>query len=131
MNNLDNKEILLLDSLGQLNLFYSIANASFVGGSLFSIGGHNLLEPAFLKTPIITGPCINNIKDISQKLKQNNALVIVKDSLELAKSINQITQNKEKSDKMILGGLKVIEENKGSTEKIFELIKPLIDRNLF
>ena len=131
LNNLDNKEILLLDSLGQLNLFYSIANASFVGGSLFSVGGHNLLEPASLKTPIITGPCINNIKDISQKLKQNNALVIVKGSLELAKSINQITQNKEKSDKMILGGLKVIEENKGSTEKIFELIKPLIDRNLF
>ena len=127
-NNLDNKEILLLDSLGQLNLFYSIANASFVGGSLFSIGGHNLLEPASLKTPIITGSCIDNIKDVSQKLKQNNALVIVKDSLELANSINQITQNKEKSDKMIWGGLKVIQDNKGSTEKIFELIKPLIDR---
>jgi len=127
LSDLDNKEILLLDSLGQLNLFYSMANASFVGGSLFSVGGHNLLEPASLKTPIITGPCIDNIKDISQKLKQNNALVIVKDSLELANSINQIIQNKEQSDKMILGGLKVIQENKGSTEKIFELIKPLID----
>ena len=127
LNDLDNKEILLLDSLGQLNLFYSMANACFVGGSLFSVGGHNLLEPASLKTPIITGPHIDNIKDMSQKLKQNNALVIVKDSLELANSINQITQNQEKSDKMILGGLKVIQENKGSTDKIFELIKPLID----
>ena len=85
--------------------------------------------PSFHFGFVIEG--INNIKDISQKLKQNNALVIVRGSLELAKSINQITQNKEKSDKMILGGLKVIEENKGSTEKIFELIKPLIDRNLF
>ncbi|MBC8226237.1 MAG: hypothetical protein H8E74_03750 [Gammaproteobacteria bacterium] len=127
LNDLDNREILLLDSLGQLNLFYSMANASFVGGSLFNIGGHNLLEPASLKTPIITGPYIHNIKDVSQKLKQDKALVIVKDSLELAKTINQITQNQGKSDEMILGGLKVIQENKGSTEKIFELIKPLIN----
>ena len=126
LDDFNNQEVLLLDSLGQLNLFYSIANVAFVGGSLFGIGGHNLLEPASLKTPIITGPHIQNIKDISEKLKQNKALMIVEGASDLVNSINQITQNEKKSDEMILGALTVIRENKGSTEKIFELIKPLI-----
>ena len=48
--------VLLLDSLGELLDFYAAADVAFVGGSLVPVGGHNLLEPAALGVPILTGP---------------------------------------------------------------------------
>src|SRR5205085_1377291 len=53
-------EVLLLDSLGELLDFYAAADVAFVGGSLVPIGGHNLLEPAALGVPILTGPYNSN-----------------------------------------------------------------------
>ena len=94
------------------------------------------IRPQIIWEQIPLGPAFTVTNHCNEN--KGNVLVLHGDNFftdltysEFAKSINQITQNKEKSDKMILGGLKVIEENKGSTEKIFELIKPLIDRNLF
>ncbi len=57
-------EVLLLDTLGELMTFYAIADVAFVGGSLVPIGGHNLLEPAALGLPILTGPHNFNGEDI-------------------------------------------------------------------
>ena len=49
-------DVLLLDSVGELGAFYACADLAFVGGSLVPIGGHNLLEPAALGIPVLTGP---------------------------------------------------------------------------
>ena len=48
--------VLFVDTLGELLDFYAAADVAFVGGSLVPIGGHNLLEPAALGVPIVTGP---------------------------------------------------------------------------
>ncbi|MGH8457779.1 MAG: lipid IV(A) 3-deoxy-D-manno-octulosonic acid transferase, partial [Nevskiales bacterium] len=48
--------ILLVDTIGELNMFYAAADVVFVGGSLVPVGGHNLLEPAALGLPILVGP---------------------------------------------------------------------------
>ncbi len=48
-------EVLLVDALGELLDFYAAADVAFVGGSLVPVGGHNLLEPAALGVPILTG----------------------------------------------------------------------------
>ena len=52
-------EVLLVDTLGELFDFYAAGDVAFVGGSLVPIGGHNLLEPAALGLPILTGPHIS------------------------------------------------------------------------
>ena len=49
-------QVLLLDTMGELTAFYAASDAAFVGGSLVPMGGHNLLEPAALGVPVITGP---------------------------------------------------------------------------
>ena len=53
-------EVLLVDSVGELTAFYAAAQVAFVGGSLVPVGGHNLLEPAVLGVPVITGPYTAN-----------------------------------------------------------------------
>lgn len=61
--------VYIVDTLGELMLFYSISNAAFVGGSLVPKGGHNLLEPAIYGIPVCWGPHVFNFHDIAQLLK--------------------------------------------------------------
>ncbi|PAF47902.1 3-deoxy-D-manno-octulosonic acid transferase [Helicobacter sp. 12S02232-10] len=53
-------DIFLIDTLGELNNFYAIADIVILGGSFAKIGGHNPLEPAFFHTKLISGPYIFN-----------------------------------------------------------------------
>ena len=80
----ENTQVMLADTLGELPMYYSASTVSFVGGSLFKTGGHNLLEPASLNTPIITGPILYGVEEIANMLQANDALEIVHNAEELS-----------------------------------------------
>ncbi len=56
-------DIVLVDKMGVLNEIYSVADRVILGGSFVPVGGHNPLEPAFFKVPIISGKEIFNQKE--------------------------------------------------------------------
>ena len=118
--------VLLIDTLGDLPFFYSAADVAFVGGSLFSVGGHNLLEPASLGKPVITGPILHNVEEISSQLMINGGLAIINDTSELAETIISLFNDSSKVDTMVSGALEVMQDNKGAIDNIMQLIKPLI-----
>jgi 3-deoxy-D-manno-octulosonic-acid transferase len=70
-------EVVILDSLGELPGFYSIADYAFVGGSLVPVGGHNVLEPIALGIPAFTGSYVHNFKTICRDLLKAKALLPV------------------------------------------------------
>jgi 3-deoxy-D-manno-octulosonic-acid transferase len=59
-------QVLLVDTVGELAALYAAADVAFVGGSLVPVGGHNLLEPAALGVPVLTGPYNANSGDIAR-----------------------------------------------------------------
>ena len=122
----NNIEVLLIDTLGDLPFFYSASDVAFVGGSLFAIGGHNLLEPASFGTPVITGPFLQNVKEISTELIEVGGLLVVKDAKELSIQLNKLFADNSKKDQMVSAADKVMHDNKGSIENIMKLIKPFI-----
>ena len=61
-------KIYLGDTMGELPLMLAAADLAFVGGSLVPVGGHNLLEPAALGKPCLTGPVYFNFSDITRQL---------------------------------------------------------------
>ena len=61
-------QVVLVDTTGDLASLYAAADVAFVGGSLVSIGGHNLLEPASFGLPVLTGPSYFNARDIARLL---------------------------------------------------------------
>ena len=67
----------LVDTLGELQMFYAAADVAFVGGSLVPVGGHNLLEPAVLGLPMLSGPHTQNAQDVAELLQECGALRIV------------------------------------------------------
>ncbi len=56
------------DSMGELLMFYAAADVAFVGGSLVDAGGHNMLEPAALGKPVVTGPHVANFSGVCRLL---------------------------------------------------------------
>lgn len=76
--------VLLLDTLGELSMFYAAGDLAFVGGSLVPIGGHNLLEPAALGKPIVTGPFNGNGLAVLRLLEAASAVEVVAEEAALA-----------------------------------------------
>jgi len=60
--------VLLLDTLGELAGLYVGARAAFVGGTLVSVGGHNVLEPAAAAVPVVFGPHTEHVGDAASRL---------------------------------------------------------------
>ncbi|MBL4905831.1 MAG: 3-deoxy-D-manno-octulosonic acid transferase [Sneathiella sp.] len=78
-------DIYLADTIGELGLFYRLADVVFIGGSLVPKGGQNLLEAARLDCAIMHGPNMSNFTEIVEDLRQNDAIVQVNDGSELVK----------------------------------------------
>ena len=74
----DQVEILLLDTIGDLASVYSVGAVAFVGGSLVAKGGHNPLEPAQFGVPVVMGPSYENFREIVGAMREADAIRIVR-----------------------------------------------------
>ncbi len=120
-------EVLLLDSLGELLDFYAAADVAFVGGSLVPIGGHNLLEPAALGIPILTGPHNSNSEEIARLLIARGAAEVVGDGAQLGARVGALLADPAARERMGAAGRDSVESNRGALEKLLALIEPLLE----
>lgn len=119
-------EVLLLDSLGELLEFYAAADLAFVGGSLVPVGGHNLLEPAALGVPIVTGPYNFNGTEVAQLLLGRGAAEIVHNPQELGARASALLA--DPAERARIGGLgrASVEGSRGALARLLALIEPLL-----
>lgn len=120
--------VFLGDTMGELGLFYAVSTVAFVGGSLVPVGGHNLLEPAALGVPVITGSYVHNFVDISRLLLDAGALVKVSNSKELAEAVLYWFKNAVACQEAGMRGKQVVAENRGAVEQILNTIKELYEK---
>ena len=119
-------DIFIVDTLGELKLFYSASDLAFVGGSLVKVGGHNVLEPAVLGVPVIFGPYMFNFENISRMLKDAGGAVQVLDSGGLAVEVLSFLEDAEKRTAIGEKGRLVVEKNRGVMDRVLGLIDRLI-----
>lgn len=124
----DETAVFLGDTLGELTLFYAAADAAFVGGSLVPVGGHNLLEPAAMALPIITGPNNFNAEDIADMLQDAGAVSVVQDATSLCDELTECLASPALSRQRGLAGKRVLDENRGALDRLMTLVIPLLDR---
>lgn len=110
--------ILVVNTLGELDRIYGIAQVSFVGGSLVPIGGHNLLEPASFGCPVLFGPHTFNFVLMSESLVETGGGLRVQDGEELYEAMKVLLEDAELRSNM--GGLarKFVEKNQGALERV-------------
>ncbi len=93
-DNFKEKDIIILDTLGELGKMYSIANFAFIGGSFNHTGGHNPLEAVVYNKPAISGPDVHNFKDIYSILGKTDAGKVVKTPNEFYNTAKKLLADK-------------------------------------
>lgn len=120
--------VLLGDTMGELLFLYALADSAFVGGSLVANGGHNLLEPAALGKPVISGPHLFNFLDIAAQLRSAGALAEVDDAEGLATEVQRLFELPRDAQRMADAGLSVMRRNQGALQRLLDGLGRLIDR---
>ena len=118
--------VLLVDTLGELMTFYAAADVAFVGGSLVPIGGHNLLEPAALGLPILSGTHTRNAEGIARLLIEVGAARTVHNAQELSAGVAELLRDPAARRRAGEHGRATIEANRGALERLLALIGPLV-----
>ena len=122
-----NTDVFLLDTLGELKLYYATVDVAFIGGSLVPTGGHNMLEAAAQSVPVLFGPFVHNFTEISRRLLAKQAAYQVGDADELAQRVIELLEHAEKRDQMGTAGYGFVEQNKGAVDKVAKRIIGMLD----
>jgi 3-deoxy-D-manno-octulosonic-acid transferase len=119
--------VLLVDTLGELQTLYAAADVAFVGGSLVPIGGHNLLEPAALGLPVLTGPHHFNSKDIAEAMLTRGAALEVADAQALAQRLRALFDNVAERQRVGRLGQALVDANRGSVARLLTLMEARLE----
>ncbi len=92
------KDIYIIDTIGELSGIYRYADVVFVGGTVAPVGGHNILEPALLNKPVVIGKHYEKIKDMFELLNKKEAVFCAKDETELEKYLKKALEGSVKTD---------------------------------
>ncbi|QJQ95573.1 MULTISPECIES: lipid IV(A) 3-deoxy-D-manno-octulosonic acid transferase [Halomonadaceae] len=120
--------IYLGDTMGELAGLYGAGDIAFVGGSLIPVGGHNLLEPAALGVPVISGPSMDNFLDVVEVMRDAGALIEVDDSEALADELRRLFGDAETRQRLGDAGRGVVEAKRGALERTMHGLRALYSR---
>ena len=116
-------QVLLLDTIGELNYLYELADVVFVGGSLVPWGGHNILEVAHFGKPILFGPHMSNFREISETFLKAYAALQVQSPEELALRIRDLLRDPAAQRWLGRNARKVIRDNRGAVDDAVTTIR--------
>jgi len=124
----DSCDVYLGDTMGEMLVMLAAADIAFIGGSLLGnkVGGHNLLEPAALAKPIITGPSYFNFADITQQLLDHNGCIVCQDSIAIAKQLTYWFKDQASREKTGQQALQVVKLNQGAIQKTINKLNPVL-----
>jgi len=123
----DDVTVLLLDSIGELASLYGLADGAFVGGSLVSSGGHNILEPAaFGKIPVF-GPSMENFAEIASRFVAAGAAIQVESPEDVGVAWIELFRDPEHMKKMSETARQLVADSRGATDRAMVEIAKCLD----
>ncbi len=122
------RDVLILNTIGELGRIYGLSKVSFVGGSLVPFGGHNLLEPASFGCPVVFGYHTHNFVLMSESLVEAGGGLRVHDGEELYEVVNKLLADSDMCRRMGAHAKEFVEKNKGALDRAVSYIGENINR---
>jgi 3-deoxy-D-manno-octulosonic-acid transferase len=123
----DDVTVLLLDSIGELASLYGLADGAFVGGSLVSSGGHNILEPAaFGKIPVF-GSSMENFAEMASRFVSAGAAIQVESPEDVGVAWIELFRSPERMKKMSETARNLVAASRGATDRVVAEIAKRLD----
>ena len=120
-------DIVILDTIGELGKVYSVGDVVYVGGSLITHGGHNILEPAAHGKAIIVGHYMFNFKDTHALFKKREACITVNNAQELANEVVNLFDDEAYRRRLEKETLAIVGENKGASRKSAIILRETLE----
>jgi 3-deoxy-D-manno-octulosonic-acid transferase len=119
-------DFLIVDTIGELVECYRHCSVAFVGGSLVPEGGHNPIEPAIMKLPVLFGLHMEDFHEVSQDLIAAGGAAMVSDENQLRTSLEELISNDELRKRMARAAETCIKAQQGVIARHIELIHSLL-----
>lgn len=113
-----NAAVYLADTMGELAMLLGTADAAFVGGSLVPVGGHNLLEPAAWRLPVLSGPYRHNFEHVAGLLERAGALTPVVNAEGLGRAITALLTDEAERERQGAAGAGVVAAHRGALQRV-------------
>lgn len=120
------QRILLVDTVGELGAWWGTATIGFVGGSLGSRGGQNMIEPAAYGAAVCFGPNTKNFRDVVSVLLAKDAAQVIYDAGELTEFVRRCLDERDFAAGLGRRAAKLVAENRGATDTTVSLLLDLL-----
>lgn len=118
--------VMLGDTMGEMPLYYAMADVAFIGGTLVPVGGHSPVEAAAQGLPILVGPNVHKITDTMRLLRRFEAVTQVTDAVELSSVLERLFGHAEARRKQGENARRLVRANRGVTRVVLrELLRHL------
>lgn len=119
-------EVVVVDTIGDLVTCYGLATCAFVGRSLIPPGGgQNVMEPAALGKPVLTGPHTANFGPEMSLLTGAGAALVVRGRAELTDRVDRLLSDPAAAELMGRAGQRIIRESRGATRRTLDKLERL------
>ncbi len=122
--------ILVADTLGELGLWYRLARAAFIGGSLVAHGGQNPLEPARLSCPILTGPHVWNFAEVMARLEEASGVTRIEPGTDpvtaLAEAVGAMLTESDRAKAQSEAAAAVAADEAGLVDRMAAALLPML-----
>lgn len=119
-------DIYLADTIGEMGLWYRLAGAAFLGGSLVPHGGQNPIEPAKLLIPILHGVHVDNFRDVYDALDAAKAVMTVSDAASLTEGVRLLIDNPRERERRAREAYACVERFTGALDRTLEALQPYL-----
>ncbi len=115
--------VVILDTVGELAMLYAVADVVFVGGSLVPMGGHNVLEAALRRKPVLIGPHSENFRESVGLLESAGAALVVRDASELSRELRRLLADQDLRLKLGDAGYEAVASRHGAVRETLDLVE--------
>ncbi|MCA9248504.1 MAG: 3-deoxy-D-manno-octulosonic acid transferase [Planctomycetales bacterium] len=124
----ERKPILLVDAVGELGAWWGAAQVGFVGGSLSTRGGQNMIEPAAYGAAVSFGPNTWNFRDIVAIMLEAQAGVVVRDEAELLAFVGRCLDDPIYAAALGRRAQQLVRSQLGATTRTLERLAAIVDQ---
>jgi len=120
-------DFMLVDAMGVLPQLYTVADIVIIGGSLVPVGGHNPLEAAVCGRGVITGPHIQNFREIMDDMQRENAAIVAADADDLEQAVQRLLAHADELHELHAQAAMFMRNKAQVLERVCSIIAPYVD----
>ena len=122
-------DVLVADSIGEMNIWYQMADLVFVGATLADLGGHNISEPLALGRPVVVGPSLYGISFPAKPAALDGAIMVMEGIDDLTVEVERLLKDTDALVEFANRAGNFSSEHVGATGRTIDIIKLFLEEN--